>query len=254
MTKTLQQIGEEVKADDQLDEVIKIFWDEYQEDLKKTKKAFIEEATIAEPDWVKDRKLEWLNKELTELNLLYIKKFNEANKYENKILYKEGMGDKQASLCYVYKLEAERLRTCHPGNKGGFMPFRRHPWRGFWRTKDLSMKELEKEIRSVNIQINLWENPEKLYAVGWDQLTDDDIQMAREADASTFIEVKRQDRGRAWAICPFHSDTRPSLCIYEDTKQYHCFVCNEHGNTIDLVMKLHDVNFKIAVKTILFNL
>ena len=39
-----------------------------------------------------------------------------------------------------------------------------------------------------------------------------------------------------WGICPFHSDSRPSLMVRED--YYHCQACGAHGTTKSLIEKL----------------
>ena len=39
-----------------------------------------------------------------------------------------------------------------------------------------------------------------------------------------------------WGICPFHSDSRPSLMVHED--YYHCQACGAHGTTKSLIEKL----------------
>lgn len=38
-------------------------------------------------------------------------------------------------------------------------------------------------------------------------------------------------------LCPFHDDRHPSMAFNTRTNRYRCFVCGEHGRTIDLVMK-----------------
>ncbi len=39
-------------------------------------------------------------------------------------------------------------------------------------------------------------------------------------------------------LCPFHDDRHPSLSFNIRNNTYRCFVCGEHGGTIDLAMKL----------------
>ena len=39
------------------------------------------------------------------------------------------------------------------------------------------------------------------------------------------------------ALCPFHNDHHASLSFNVRKNTYRCFVCGEHGGTIDLVMK-----------------
>lgn len=48
--------------------------------------------------------------------------------------------------------------------------------------------------------------------------------------------------------CPFHNEKTPSMKIYE--KDYHCFGCNQHGDTISFVQKLFGLSFPDALKKI----
>lgn len=59
--------------------------------------------------------------------------------------------------------------------------------------------------------------------------------------------VKRKGRS-LWLSCPFHEDKTPSLKINPDTQTFYCFSCNNHGDSISFVMKLHGLSFKDALK------
>jgi len=48
--------------------------------------------------------------------------------------------------------------------------------------------------------------------------------------------------------CPFHDEKLPSFFIYTKTNTYHCFSCKAGGDVIDFVMKLHQKDFKSAIK------
>ena len=50
------------------------------------------------------------------------------------------------------------------------------------------------------------------------------------------------------ALCPFHDDTTPSLTFYRAKNIYHCFVCNAHGGTIDMVTNKLHLNFPSACR------
>jgi len=54
------------------------------------------------------------------------------------------------------------------------------------------------------------------------------------------------------ALCPFHSDTRPSLNLFPASDSglahYHCFACGAHGSAIDLVKQVQGVDFIPAVQ------
>ena len=49
-------------------------------------------------------------------------------------------------------------------------------------------------------------------------------------------------------LCPFHEDHHPSMSFSIRRNTYRCFVCGEHGGTIDLVMKYQRLGFKEAVE------
>lgn len=46
------------------------------------------------------------------------------------------------------------------------------------------------------------------------------------------------------AICPFHTDSRPSLTFNRARNRYRCYVCDARGGTIDLVMHTQGWNFR----------
>jgi len=50
------------------------------------------------------------------------------------------------------------------------------------------------------------------------------------------------------SLCPFHNEKTPSFMVYPETNSFHCFGCGEHGDQINLVMKLHGIDFISAVK------
>lgn len=49
-------------------------------------------------------------------------------------------------------------------------------------------------------------------------------------------------------LCPFHDDSNESFHIYLDDKHYHCFGCLEHGNLIDFVAKVRNLEYREAAK------
>ena len=57
------------------------------------------------------------------------------------------------------------------------------------------------------------------------------------------LEVSRHK-----CLCPFHEDSHPSLTFDMRHNRYRCFVCGEHGRTIDLVMKMQHLSFPDACK------
>ena len=50
--------------------------------------------------------------------------------------------------------------------------------------------------------------------------------------------------------CPFHTDPSPSFAIYPETNTYHCFGCNETGDSISFYMKQNEVDFQAALEAL----
>ena len=53
---------------------------------------------------------------------------------------------------------------------------------------------------------------------------------------------------KGFVCCMFHNEKTPSMKIFE--KDYHCFGCGEHGDTITFVQKLFNLSFQEALKKI----
>ena len=53
---------------------------------------------------------------------------------------------------------------------------------------------------------------------------------------------------KGFICCMFHNEKTPSMKIFE--KDYHCFGCGEHGDTITFVQKLFNLSFQEALKKI----
>ncbi len=56
-------------------------------------------------------------------------------------------------------------------------------------------------------------------------------------------------KGREFvALCPFHDDHKPSMCVIPHKQIYHCFSCGAGGNAIGFVMNYHKMGFGEALK------
>ena len=47
-------------------------------------------------------------------------------------------------------------------------------------------------------------------------------------------------------LCPFHSDSRPSLTFNRNKNKFRCYVCDAKGGSIDLVMHMMNLSFRDA--------
>ena len=52
------------------------------------------------------------------------------------------------------------------------------------------------------------------------------------------------------AICPFHKEKTPSMCIYSSTNSFYCFGCHTGGNVISFFMKVEHLDYYDAVMSL----
>jgi hypothetical protein len=76
---------------------------------------------------------------------------------------------------------------------------------------------------------------------------------ARLPNVSNYYEaqgVTLKGKG-AWrdAVCPFHTDTKPSLRVRLETGAFKCMVCGAHGgDVLAFHQQRHDLSFKQAAQ------
>lgn len=63
--------------------------------------------------------------------------------------------------------------------------------------------------------------------------------------------VKLRKSGANWsALCPFHKEKSGSFYLYPATASYYCFGCHEHGDVFTFLMKMDNVSFPEAVRSV----
>ena len=75
-----------------------------------------------------------------------------------------------------------------------------------------------------------------------------DLQKLRDLPIEGVAERLGMEVKMHKALCPFHDDHHASLSFSVRRNTFRCFVCGEHGNTIDLVMKLLRKDFREATE------
>jgi DNA primase len=85
-------------------------------------------------------------------------------------------------------------------------------------------------------------------------IRDEDIEAVRErADLVEIISqhVQLKKAGRLFkGLCPFHQEKTPSFFVDPDKQLYHCFACGEGGNVYTFMMKVENLEFPEAVRTL----
>ena len=63
--------------------------------------------------------------------------------------------------------------------------------------------------------------------------------------------LRLEKKGREYlAICPFHTDTKPSLSVVDHKGFYHCFACGAHGDVFKFLMENSGLGFMEAVEQV----
>ena len=104
--------------------------------------------------------------------------------------------------------------------------------------KNNLIKEIKagRDVHSNKMKLNFFNPYKKNFGI-----TGAEIFQAKSIAISNFIKIPTSRK----IPCLFHADKNPSMHIYKTT--YHCFTCQAHGTTIDIVMKLQGKTFKEAV-------
>jgi DNA primase len=63
--------------------------------------------------------------------------------------------------------------------------------------------------------------------------------------------IKLRKSGANWsALCPFHKEKSGSFYVYTATQHYYCYGCHEHGDVFSFVMKMDNLSFPEAVRSV----
>ncbi|WP_327684378.1 DNA primase [Streptomyces sp. NBC_00467] len=85
------------------------------------------------------------------------------------------------------------------------------------------------------------------------RINDDDVKAVRDAvpiDAvvSEYLQLRNAGGGNLKGLCPFHDEKSPSFQVSPSKGLFHCFGCQEGGDTIAFVMKIDHLTFSETVE------
>jgi DNA primase len=85
------------------------------------------------------------------------------------------------------------------------------------------------------------------------RINDDDVKAVRDAvpiDAvvSEYLQLRNAGGGNLKGLCPFHDEKSPSFHVSTAKGLYHCFGCQEGGDTVDFIMKIDHLSFAETIE------
>ncbi|MGW2489209.1 DNA primase [Streptomyces sp. NPDC001606] len=85
------------------------------------------------------------------------------------------------------------------------------------------------------------------------RINDEDVKAVRDAvpiDAvvSEYLQLRNAGGGNLKGLCPFHDEKSPSFQVSPSKGLFHCFGCQEGGDTITFVRKVDHLSFSEAVE------
>ena len=66
---------------------------------------------------------------------------------------------------------------------------------------------------------------------------------------SQYVELKKAGKDYR-GLCPFHGDKDPSFYVSPQKGIFHCFGCAVGGSVFNFIMKMENVSFVDAVRTL----
>ena len=102
-----------------------------------------------------------------------------------------------------------------------------------------SIIQCSKEIQDFKREIYFITQNDKIK----NEITDEMIERAKGYPLSQLLEVKNN-----MALCINHAERNPSMDCRNNFA--YCYSCNWRGDSIDVAMKLHAINFIDAVKSL----
>ncbi|MGA4842084.1 DNA primase [Streptomyces sp. G45] len=85
------------------------------------------------------------------------------------------------------------------------------------------------------------------------RINDEDVKAVRDAvpiDAvvSEYLQLRNAGGGNLKGLCPFHDEKSPSFQVSPSKGLFHCFGCQEGGDTLTFLMKVDHLTFAEAVE------
>ncbi len=69
-----------------------------------------------------------------------------------------------------------------------------------------------------------------------------------DAVVSEYLQLRNAGGGNLKGLCPFHDEKSPSFHVSTTKGLYHCFGCQEGGDTVDFIMKIDHLSFAETIE------
>ena len=107
------------------------------------------------------------------------------------------------------------------------------------------LNPIDKELKRIEFEINAYKNP----VARIDSINNEMIATAKNFPITSLLGEPCNGN----FDCLWHSDSNPSLHYYPETNTVYCFSCQTFGDSLDVYMKMNNVDFIEAVRNLQFN-
>lgn len=76
---------------------------------------------------------------------------------------------------------------------------------------------------------------------------DTNLQKAKSVPLDVILKFNHS----GFASCPMHTDKTPSLKWYPGSNRWKCYSCGKHGDSVDLIMAMYEVDIKEAIQILI---
>ena len=144
----------------------------------------------------------------------------------------------QICLEKLNELRAERLEVNESRDR-----FKSLPVTPEW-FYEFAMDNYRDELKRIDGRIRYWES---LTSVRSTKKFLDLDYIKENCRIEDYLPGKPVINGKKkWYKCVFHNEKSPSMKV--ENNKFYCFGCGQHGSVIDIVMHIHKVDFKEALK------
>lgn len=173
--------------------------------------------------------------------------------YYHHVPYFDPLEAMQPAKAMIRECSKQLKQQCYEINKKK-IEIKNNPEIPEW-LKGVAIDELEHQLKPLVSRIKLYARYIKFggkpAGENSRRITESDKDRARQYPIADLYPGKLKKAGvRLLGTCPFHNEKTASFVVYPNNT-YHCFGCQENGDSIKFVMKINNIGFIETVKKLI---